>query len=83
MYSNTLINITKKRKSKSIITNTEFHDTRGNGLASVGGSQIAKYRIYNIEIVPTVKGFNKYIKKQSDEGKWVRDYTDKESMELA
>ena len=68
MYSNTLINITKKRKSKSIITNTEYHDTRGNGLAPVGGSQIAEYRIYNTEIVETVQGFNKYIKKHGHVG---------------
>lgn len=62
MYTNTLINITKKRKSKAVVNNTEYHDTRGNGLAPAGGSQIEDYRIYNTEIVPTVQGFNKYIK---------------------
>lgn len=68
MYSNTLINITKKRKSKSIINNTEFHDTRNDGKAVAGGSQVEEYRIYNTEVVPTVKGFNRYIKNHSHVG---------------
>lgn len=68
MYSNTLINVTKKRKSKSVINNTEFHDTRNDGKAIAGGSQIEDYRVYNTEVVPTVKGFNKYIKKHGHVG---------------
>ena len=80
MYSNTLINITKKRKNKSIINNTEYHDTRGNGLTPAGGSQIEEYRIYNTEIVPTVQGFNKYIKTHGHIGNIKNKYKTKHTI---